>query len=113
MVAIGTSSTMPHCNQSLRTVDSDVIVNLIGKYYNLTKLKPDIDLWIAFGTGRNFQFYSINNICFSLSKIHSRAIPVFHANTGCDTTSAFRGKGKKISSAGFGRYTGDFGLPSL
>ena len=88
MVAIGTSSTMPHCDQSLCTVDSDVIANLIGKYHNLTKLKPYIDLWIAFGTGRNFQFYSINNICSSLSEIQSRAIPVFHAK-GSITRSGF------------------------
>ena len=53
MVAIETNSTMPDYNQSLSTVDSHVMANLIGKYHNLIKLKPDIDLWIAFhfGTG--------------------------------------------------------------
>ena len=90
MVAIGTSSTMPDCNHEeadtrmvvhvmhalqqglatiqIRTVDTDVIAILIGKYHDLAKLKPDIDLWIAFGTGRNFCFYSINRICPSLGE---------------------------------------------
>ena len=45
--------------------------------------------------GKSFRFYSINVICASLGEAKSRALPVFHALTGCDTMSAFRGKGKK------------------
>ena len=44
---------------------------------------------------KNYRFYSINAICASLGEQRSRALPVFHTLTGCDTTSAFKGKGKK------------------
>ena len=57
--------------------------------------QPFADIWIAFGTGKDFRFYSINGLCATLGESRSRALPVFHALTGCDTTSAFRGKGKK------------------
>jgi len=36
-----------------------------------------------------------NNICKSLGEQKSQALPMFHAYSGCDTTSAFNGKGKK------------------
>ena len=45
--------------------------------------------------GKCFHFYSTNAICSSLGAAKSRALPVFHAMTGCDTVSAFKGKGKK------------------
>ena len=45
--------------------------------------------------GKNFQLLSVNTICEYLSKQKCRALPFFHAFTGCDTASAFLGKGKK------------------
>jgi len=45
--------------------------------------------------GRSFKFISINKICASLGEQKSRSLPVFHAFCGCDTTSAFNGKGKR------------------
>ena len=45
--------------------------------------------------GKNYRFYHINAICERLGVPQSRALPVFHAFSGCDTTSAFNGKGKK------------------
>ena len=45
--------------------------------------------------GRSFSFISINRICTSLGEQKSRSLPAFHAFSGCDTTSAFNGKGKK------------------
>ena len=76
----------------VRTVDTDVIAILAGAYFKLALAYPLADIWVAFGKGR---FYSINYICASLGELKARALPVFHALTGCDTTSAFRGKGKK------------------
>jgi len=46
---------------------------------------------------KDFRFYSINVICANLGDSRSRTLPVFHVLTGCDTTSAFRGKGKKLA----------------
>jgi hypothetical protein len=45
--------------------------------------------------GKHYRFYHINAICASLGEPRSRALPVFHAFSGCDTTSAFKGKSKK------------------
>ena len=35
--------------------------------------------------------------CHTLGEPKARALPVFHALTGCGTTSVFRGKGKKFA----------------
>lgn len=79
------------------TVDTDVVI-LVGAFFELVMAQPFADIWIAFGIGKDFRFYSINEVCATLGEPRSRALPVctvFHALTGCDTTSAFRGKGKK------------------
>ena len=74
------------------TVDTDVVIILAGE---LCQTQPLADIWIAFGMSKKYRFYSINAICASLGEQRSRALPVFHTLTGCDTTSAFKGKGKK------------------
>ena len=77
----------------VRTADSDVIVILIGVYFYLVLIQPSAEIWVAFGTGKNFRFYSIKAISTCIGEQNARALPVFHAWSGCDTTSAFRGKG--------------------
>ena len=42
-----------------------------------------------------YRFYHVNSICASLGEPKSRALPVLHAFSGCDTTSAFNSKSKK------------------
>ena len=79
----------------VRTVDTDVVVILIGKFHAMVAKYPTADIWVAFGTGKSFTYLHINDICHSLGKEKSTALPIFHCYTGCDTTSAFCGKGKK------------------
>lgn len=79
----------------VRTVDTDVIVILAGTFYDLIVTQPLADIWVAFGMGKHYRFYHINDICASLGEPKSRALPVFHSFSGCDTTSAFKGKSKK------------------
>ena len=79
----------------IRTVDTDVIVILAGVFYELCTIQPLADIWIAFGVGKSYRFLSINTICSTLGELKPQALPIFHALTGCDTTSAFKGKGKK------------------
>ena len=79
---------------NVRTVDTDVVVILIGKFHDLKMLKNDLDLWASFGVGKQFRQYHINSICAWLGQKKCRGLPNFHAFTGSDTTSAFRGKGK-------------------
>ena len=79
----------------VRTVDTDVVVILLGAFFELSQAQPLVDIWIAFGTSKNYRFYNINTMCNILGELKSRAIPVFHSLTGSDTTSFFKGKGKK------------------
>lgn len=78
----------------VRTVDTDVIVILVGMFHNICAHYPGLDLWVAFGMGRHFSFKHINGICRLLGKSKAQSLPVFHALTGCDTTSTFYGKSK-------------------
>ena len=129
MISIGSDRYMPECNHEeadtriivhvlhaiqadqaksvlVRTVDTDVIVILIGKFHHFRTIQPNLDLWVGFGTGRNFSFICINIICAGLGEARSRSLPVFHALTGCDTTSTFYGKGKKFAWQAWELYPG-------
>ena len=55
-------------------------------------------LWIAFGKGKDFRWIPIHDIAKTLGP-KARALPFFHAFTGCDTVSAFVGKGKSCWQA--------------
>ena len=80
---------------NIRTVDSDVIIILIGKFF---EIKDKIeDVCVTFGTGKNLVHYSIRRIYNELGDSKSKAFLFFHAFTGCDTVSAFCGKGKKTA----------------
>ena len=79
----------------VQTVDTDVLVILIGQFFYLQQLRSLIDIWIAFGVGKNYCFYSIYHISLDLGE-RSNALPMFHAFTGCSTTSSFFRKEKKL-----------------
>ena len=79
----------------VRTVDTEINVILIGIFHALLVVQPSAEIWIVFGIGKKYRFYHINAICRNLGESKSRALHVFHAYSGCDTTSAFIGKGKK------------------
>ena len=42
--------------EEVRSVDTDVIVNFIGAFYELVKTQSSADILVAFGTGRNTDF---------------------------------------------------------
>ncbi len=88
-LATGSTTCLVH------TVNTDVVVIIIGKFHSLLIKHPAADIWIAFGTGKNFSYMHINAICQALAKEKSMSLPIFHYFTCCDTTSAFFGKGKK------------------
>jgi len=78
---------------AIRTVDTDVLVIAVSCWHSL----QCVELWLAFGTGKHFRFIPVHEIANALGPRKSRALPAFHALTGCDTTSAFHGKGKKTA----------------
>ena len=58
----------------VRTVDTDVVVILVGTFHNLAAVQPLLDIWVGFGTGKNYRFYNINAICASLGEPWSQAL---------------------------------------
>lgn len=76
---------------TIRTVDTDIVVLAIAMFSNI---KPE-EMWIGLGTGTSFRFIGIHEIANKLDPSTCATLPLFHALTGCDTVSAFAGKGKK------------------
>jgi len=76
----------------VHTVDSDVVVLAIHFFSSLGFL----ELWVCFGSGKKVRDIPIHDICAHLGPSRSLALPLFHAITGCDTTSQFLGCGKKL-----------------
>lgn len=81
-------------SRSINIVSSDTDVVVIGVAV-LEDLNVDA-LWVTFGKGKDLQWIPIHDIVRSLGP-RSKALPFFHAFTGCDTMSAFVGKGKKTA----------------
>lgn len=85
-----------HASQSgyrkilLRTVDTDVVVLAVSRVQDLSV----DEIWIAFGTGKHFRYLPIHSIAEQLEPQRSKALPMFHSITGCDTVSFFSGRGK-------------------
>ena len=79
----------------IRTVDTDILIILIGQFHLIRDQYEDIDVSVAFGTGKDYIIHNINNVCSKLGKDVSQSLPTFHAFSGCDSTSGFHGKGKK------------------
>ena len=69
----------------VRTVDTDVVVLEVAVLPQLGRA----ELWIAFGTGKNFCYIPAHEICASLGPQKKVALPVFYAFTGCNTVSQF------------------------
>ena len=53
------------------------------------------ELWVAFGTGQHFRYVAAHEIASVIGPDKSKALPVCHAYTGCDTVSSFNTKGKE------------------
>ena len=89
------ASGQGHQTAYVRTVDSDIVVLAIRFFSTLGLL----ELWVGFGSGKNLRDIPIHDICSDLGPSRSMALPLFHAITGCDTTSHFLGCGKKTAWA--------------
>ena len=76
---------------TIRTVETDVVVLAVS----FIKQLPIQELWISFCTGRSFKYIRAYVICNGLGNDKAKALPGFHCFTGCDTVSAFHGKGNK------------------
>ena len=82
-----------HQKVSIRTVDTDVVVLAVAQIQHL----QISELWIEFGIGKHYRFIPAHLVALSMGPKRASALPFFHALTGCDTTSAFCGIGKKTA----------------
>jgi hypothetical protein len=77
----------------IRTVDSDVVVLGVALVHKI----PLEELWIQFGVGKSQHYIAVHDIAKQLGIEKSLALPMFHALTGCDTTSSFYYCGKNTA----------------
>ncbi|KAL8559114.1 hypothetical protein ACOMHN_046162 [Nucella lapillus] len=73
----------------IRTVDTDVVVLAVSL---AQELQPEDKLWLAFGTGQSLRYLAAHEIAAGFGREKARALPIFHALTGCDTVSSFTSK---------------------
>jgi len=62
-------------------------------------------LWVSFGQGNNLRWIPVHELCLAIRLAKTRQMLFFHAFTGCDVVSAFRGKGKKSAWLTWDAYT--------
>ena len=55
----------------VHTADTDVITILAGAFFELTSKQSSADIWVAFGTGKSFRFYSKRTIPYQPFKQHA------------------------------------------
>ena len=74
----------------ISSTDTDVVVLGVAAFERLGVEK----LWIGFGRSKDFRWLPVHELSNSLGP-RVAALPFFNAFSGCDTVSAFPGKGKK------------------
>ena len=79
-------------NVVVRTVDTDVVVIALGCFHQL----QDKKIWVESGvqSKNNLTYISINQLFDQLGEPLCKALPFYHAFTGCDYTSLFNRKRK-------------------
>ena len=85
-----------HNSILIRTVDTDVVVLAVSL---AQELQPEAKIGVAFGTGQSFRYLAAHELAIGLRREKARALPMFHALTGCDTVSSFVRHGKKTAWA--------------
>ena len=78
----------------VKASDTDILVIAISVMPTLQAIGLQ-KLYIAFGQDRNMRLIPVHELYRSIGPEKGRGITLFHAFTGCDVVSAFRGKGKQ------------------
>ena len=83
----------------LRTVDTDVLILAVAFVEKLQEFQgyQTIELQVGFCTGVHLRYIAAHDISSKLIPQVPKALPFFHAFTGCGTVSCFYGKGKKTA----------------
>ena len=78
----------------VKASDTNVLVIAVSVLPSFQKIGLQ-QLWIAFGQGRDLRWISVHDLYLSIGSQTSRGLLFFHAFTGCDVVSAFRGKERR------------------
>lgn len=77
------------------TGDTDVVVILLSNFHHIKALNPAAEIWISFKAGKTTKMIQLNTIATNLGTTTCKAMALFHAFTGSDSTSSFKFKGKR------------------
>ena len=92
MLHVAHGAAEGHRSVLIRTVDTDVVALAVTFVNQL-----DIELWLAFGVGKHFNYILANSLASNFGPEKCKALSFFHAFSGSDTTSSFAGRGKKTA----------------
>lgn len=79
----------------VHTGDTDVVVILLSNFHCIKALNPAAEIWISFKVGKTTRMIFLNNIATDLGMTTCKAMALFRAFTGSDSTSSFKFKGKR------------------
>ena len=77
----------------IRSTDTDVLAVAAVATLDLK------ELWVSYETGKNHRILPAHLFAKALGPPKSKRLPIFHALTGCDTTSFFAVYGKRTAWA--------------
>ena len=89
IISKGYSKIMVH------TVDSDVVVILLGFMSEFIAANPSVEITVDFKTRSGRRYISINSIYSNLGSDICSGLPFFHSFTGADFTCSFFKQSKK------------------
>ena len=78
----------------IKANDTDIVVIAVSVLPQLQEIGVET-MWTAFGHGVGMKWIPIHELLNAIGPARASGILYFHAFTGCDVVSAFRGKGKK------------------
>lgn len=82
-------------NVVIRCSDTDILIIALG---NMQFTNENVKIWLKVGVGNNERYINVSKLYELLGPDLSRALPAFHAFTGCDFNPAYFKKGKKRPS---------------
>ena len=93
MVHVADAVGNGHKSIMIRTADTDVVVLAVAAVATLSLEQ----LWVSYGTGKSHKVLPAHLFAKALGSSKSRCLPLFHALTGCGTTSFFAGHRKRTA----------------
>ena len=83
----------------IKACDTDILVVAVNILATLQDAGLEL-IWVEFGQGQSIRWLPIHDMVVNLGPEKSSGILFFHAFTGCDVVSAFRGEGKRHGKHG-------------